>query len=138
MIVWATPGFAWRSPSREGLGTLPGFPSYRRRLVEGPPHRGDGLIELSVRDHQRGGEVDQVVALVHVQVVTAERRCHFAHRTRGKGLAGSRRAELERPEQAKAANLADVRARAREVLERRAQPGPGRRRAIDQPLVAVA
>ena len=25
-FAWAKPGFAWQSPSREGLGTRPGFP----------------------------------------------------------------------------------------------------------------
>jgi len=34
MAAWAKEGFAFRSPSREGLGTLRGFPCSRKSRID--------------------------------------------------------------------------------------------------------
>ena len=82
------------------------------------------------RDHQRRGEVDQVVALVHVQVMSARappRPWPWYPRAAGR-VPGAH--ELERPQQAEAADLADVRARRarspRSVAPRRAPAAAAR------------
>ena len=76
------------------------------------------------RDHQRRREVDQVVALVHVQAVAAQRRRQLHHGHRRDRIARARDGELERPQQAEAAHLARCRAAGART---RAAQSPGTR-----------
>jgi len=74
---------------------------------------------------------------VHVQVVRAQPRRHARHGSRRGGfVARPRHAELEGPEQADAAHVADVRARGGERRQPRPEPVAERGGVLDEPLVA--